>query len=77
MQFKLSAVVAFLATTTAIAAPVPAEKEASCLADVINALSVATGEASSLTKTLKSNGDLIEVGQVCIFLLDEVVRIGY
>ncbi|KAJ5808004.1 hypothetical protein N7474_009273 [Penicillium riverlandense] len=62
MQFKLS-VIAFLATTTAIAAPVPAGKEASCASDAINALSIATSEVSSLTKTLDGNGNLIEVGQ--------------
>lgn len=67
MQFKLS-LVAFLATT-AIAAPVPAGKEASCASDAINALSVATSEVGSLAKTLDGNGNLIEVGQVCTFSL--------
>ncbi|KAJ5601272.1 hypothetical protein N7510_010806 [Penicillium lagena] len=65
MQFKLS-LVAFLATTTAIAAPVPAGKEASCASDAINVLSVATSEISSLTKTLDGNGNLIEVGQSAV-----------
>lgn len=64
MQFKLSFVAALFAAT-AIAAPVPAESEASCAQTAIAALNGATKEFTGLDKTLSSTTDLASLINVC------------